>query len=434
MKYLVVGSGGREHAICYKLSICSEVEKIYVWPGNDGIGLENKCEILSLRNEEELLKFSIKEKIDTAIIGPENYLVNGIVDRLNENGIKTFGPSKKSAILEGSKVFAKKLMQKYGISSAGFYEANSYEDTIDYIKSKNEYPIVIKADGLAAGKGVKIAYNFDEARQFCHSLYIEKIFGDSGQKVVIEKYLKGFEASIIVLCDGNRFKPLLSAKDHKQVFDGNNGPNTGGMGAVAPNPFLDDKNYEKFIENILNPTFNALKKEDLLYKGALFFGIMITDEGPYLLEYNIRFGDPETQVVLFSLKNNFHEVIQKTIEGKLDNIILEWEEGYSVGVVLASKGYPETFEKNFPINGLSHFIKHDSEVINKDHKKLDEKSKIFFSAVKKQDNKILTNGGRVITVVDHDNTLEKTRNKVYNSIKKINFANMHYRNDIGIIK
>lgn len=418
MKYLVVGSGGREHAICYKLSLSNNVEKIYVWPGNDGISLENKCQCLEIENEDKLIEFAVNEKIDIAIIGPENYLVNGIVDKLMQNKIATFGPEKKASILEGSKIYAKKLMKKYKVSTADFFEAFSYDEAINYLIQKNEYPIVIKADGLASGKGVLVANDFYSAKEFCKSLFYDNIFGISGHKVVIEKYLKGFEASIIVLCDGKRFLPLLSAKDHKQVFDNNIGPNTGGMGAVAPNPFLNEKDYEKFIENIMNPTFIALKNEGLLYKGALFFGIMVTESGPYLLEYNVRFGDPETQAILYALNNDFSEIINEVILGNLDKIQLEWKKGYTCAVVLASGGYPNNFQKGLIIKGIQNDY---------------EDAKIFFSAVKKSNENLITDGGRVLSVVSSGETLDDARKKVYNIVNRINFDNMHYRKDIGII-
>jgi len=418
MKYLVVGSGGREHAICYKLSLSSIVEKIYVWPGNDGIALENKCECIDVENEEKLIDFAVKEKIDIAIIGPENYLVNGIVDKFLQNKIATFGPIKKASILEGSKIFAKKLMKKYNVSTADFFEAFSYDEAIDYLNQKNEYPIVIKADGLAAGKGVLVANDFYQAKDFCRSLFVEDIFGSSGHKVVIEQYLKGFEASIIVLCDGKRFLPLLSAKDHKQVFDNNVGPNTGGMGAVTPNPFLTLKDYNKFIENIMNPTFVALKNEGLLYKGALFFGIMVTASGPYLLEYNVRFGDPETQAILYALQNDFNDIIDAVIKGRLDQVQLQWKKGFTCAVVLASKGYPNKFQKGFMIKGIKNNLTN---------------AKIFFSAVKNFNGNLLTDGGRVLSVVSDGKTLDDARKNVYNIIDNINFDNMHYRKDIGII-
>ncbi|MEJ5272634.1 MAG: phosphoribosylamine--glycine ligase [Spirochaetota bacterium] len=424
MKYLVVGSGGREHAICYKLALSKKVEKVFVWPGNDGIALEDKCECIDVENEDKLVEFAKKEKIDIAIIGPENYLVSGIVDKLSQNGILAFGPDKKAAILEGSKIHAKKLMKKYGVATADFFEAYSYDEALNYLKEKNEYPIVIKADGLAAGKGVAIANDFNEAKEFCKSLFLENIFGDSGKKVVIEQYLEGYESSIIVLCDGKRFLPLLSAKDHKQVFDGNKGPNTGGMGVIAPNPLLKEKDYEKFIENIMNPTFNALKNEGLLYKGVLFFGIMVTQKGPYLLEYNVRFGDPETQAILYALKNDFSDLIDAVFSGDLGKVKLEWKQGFTCVVVLASGGYPGSFKKGFLISGLEKIT--DSE-------NLDFSTKIFYSAVKKVDDKLLTNGGRVLSVVSNGKSINEARKNVYNIINKINFENMHFRKDIGVI-
>lgn len=429
MKYLVIGSGAREHAICYKLSLSPNVEKIYVWPANDGIGLENKCEIIKIERNF-LVDFCLKERVDIVVIGPENYLVEGIVDELNKDGIKAFGPDKRSSVLESSKIFSKNLMKKYGVATADYFEAYSLDEALTKVKEMNEFPLVIKADGLAAGKGVKIAENYDEALEFLNSLFLEKIFGSSGEKVVIEKYLKGFEASIIVLCDGNSFLPLLSAKDHKQVFDGNMGPNTGGMGVVAPNPFLSEKDYQKFIENIMNPTLNALKSENLLYKGALFFGIMVTEKGPYLLEYNVRFGDPETQAILYSLETDFNDIIDATISGNLNKINLKWKKGFTCAVVLASKGYPAEFQKGFKILGLDEFKQNNKNNKNNEN----NESKIFFSAVKKDGDNFLTNGGRVLTIVNAADTLQSAREKVYKDIEKIYFENMHYRKDIGTIR
>lgn len=427
MKYLVIGSGAREHAFVYKLSFSNKVEKIYNWPASDGIILENKCYGVEVENEDKLIEFALKENIDTVIIGPEQYLVNGLVNKFNEKNIICFGPDRKSAILEGSKIFAKRLMKKYQVKTADFHEAFSYRQAIEYLQEKDEYPVVIKADGLAAGKGVIVAENFEEAEYFCKSLFIEKIFSTAGNKAVIERYLKGFEASIIVLCDGERFLPLLSAKDHKQIFDGNKGPNTGGMGAVAPNPFLDIDNYIKFIQDIMNPTFNAMKNENLLYKGALFFGIMVTENGPYLLEYNVRFGDPETQAILFALENDFNEVVQATISGNLDKINLRWKDGYTLALVYASSGYPLKFEKGFMINGISNLM-------GLKNIELENQIKIFFSAVKNIDGNLFTNGGRVLSIVGNGKNIDEARSKVYNMVDKINFENMHFRKDIGLIK
>ncbi|MFN3410803.1 MAG: phosphoribosylamine--glycine ligase [Exilispira sp.] len=427
MKYLVIGNGAREHALAYKLSFSNEVEKVYNWPASDGIILENKCSGVEAENEDKLLEFALKENIDRVIIGPEQYLVNGLVDKFNEKNIICFGPEKKSAILEGSKIFAKRLMKKYKVKTADFYEVFSYRQAIEYLKEKGEYPVVIKADGLAAGKGVIVAENFEQAEDFCKSLFIENIFSTAGNKAVIERYLKGFEASIIVLCDGKIFLPLLTAKDHKQVFDGNKGPNTGGMGAVAPNPFLDKDNYIKFIEDIMNPTFNAMKNENLLYKGALFFGIMVTENGPYLLEYNVRFGDPETQAILFALENDFNEVIEATISGNLDKINLKWKDGYTLALVYASSGYPLKFKKGFMINGISNLM----ELKNIE---LENQIKIFFSAVKNINGNLFTDGGRVLTIVGNGKNIDEARNKVYSMTDKINFENMHFRKDIGLIK
>ncbi len=421
MKYLVVGSGAREHAISYKLAQSKEVEKVFVWPGNDGIAFEKKCFCLkdekNIKNEKDLIEFAQQNNIDTVVVGPENYLANGIVDRFEQIGIPSFGPNKRSSILEASKSFAKKLMQKYDIATAEYYETDSYNNAIEHIKFKNKYPIVIKADGLAAGKGVFIAYDFEQAENFCKLTLAKKIFGYSSNKVVIEKYLKGFEASIIALSDGKNLLPLISAKDHKQAFDGNKGPNTGGMGVVAPNPFLKDEDYEKFVSNILNPTLDALRQENLIYKGALFFGLMITNDGPFLLEYNVRFGDPETQAILYSLETDFNLVVQEVLNGNLNKVNLCWKNGYTCAVVLASKGYPNSFEKGFEIKGLN-----------------DVESKIFYSAVKNIDGKIVTDGGRVLTVVNNAQNLELARDKVYKDVSKLSFDNITFRKDIGISK
>ncbi|WP_317310053.1 phosphoribosylamine--glycine ligase [Clostridium thermobutyricum] len=416
MKILLVGSGGRESAIAFKIAQNEKVEKIYVAPGNGGTATYKKCENVNLTDIDELLVFAKNNKIDLTVVGPEEPLTNGIVDKFKSEGLKIFGPDKKGAELEGSKSFSKDFMKKYGVSTAEYEVFYDHKKAKEYLENCN-YPIVIKADGLAAGKGVVICEEKKTALETIDLFMINDIFKGSGKKVVIEEFLEGIEASILSITDGKRIIPFLSAKDHKQIFDGNKGPNTGGMGVVCPNPYVTEEVLKDFYENIMDKTLIGIQKEEMDFKGIIFFGIMITKNGVKLLEYNVRMGDPETQSVLSLMKTDLLDLIEKAIEGKLDDVEVEWEEGYCVNVVLSSKGYPGKAETGYEINI-------DNEEI----------SNIFIAGAKLEDGKLITTGGRVLSVVGKGKTLNEAKNNAYKIREKVNFFGAYCRSDIGIAK
>lgn len=416
MKILLVGSGGRESAIAFKIAQNEKVEKIYVAPGNGGTTKYKKCENVNLTDIDELLVFAKNNKIDLTVVGPEEPLTNGIVDKFKSEGLKIFGPDKKGAELEGSKSFSKDFMKKYGVSTAEYEVFYDHKKAKEYLENCN-YPIVIKADGLAAGKGVVICEEKKTALETIDLFMINDIFKGSGKKVVIEEFLEGIEASILSITDGKRIIPFLSAKDHKQIFDGNKGPNTGGMGVVCPNPYVTEEVLKDFYENIMDKTLIGIQKEEMDFKGIIFFGIMITKNGVKLLEYNVRMGDPETQSVLSLMKTDLLDLIEKAIEGKLDDVEVEWEEGYCVNVVLSSKGYPGKAETGYEINI-------DNEEI----------SNIFIAGAKLEDGKLITTGGRVLSVVGKGKTLTEAKNNAYKIREKVNFFGAYCRSDIGIAK
>lgn len=416
MKILLVGSGGRESAIAFKIAQNEKVEKIYVAPGNGGTATYKKCENVNLTDIDELLVFAKNNKIDLTVVGPEEPLTNGIVDKFKSEGLKIFGPDKKGAELEGSKSFSKDFMKKYGVSTAEYEVFYDHKKAKEYLENCN-YPIVIKADGLAAGKGVVICEEKKTALETIDLFMINDIFKGSGKKVVIEEFLEGIEASILSITDGKRIIPFLSAKDHKQIFDGNKGPNTGGMGVVCPNPYVTEEVLKDFYENIMDKTLIGIQKEEMDFKGIIFFGIMITKNGVKLLEYNVRMGDPETQSVLSLMKTDLLDLIEKAIDGKLDDVEVEWEEGYCVNVVLSSKGYPGKAETGYEINI-------DNEEI----------SNIFIAGAKLEDGKLITTGGRVLSVVGKGKTLTEAKNNAYKIREKVNFFGAYCRSDIGIAK
>jgi len=412
MKVLIIGSGGREHALVSKISENSTVEKVYCAPGNAGTFRENKCENINIQQMDELLAFALKNKIDITIVGSEEWLVQGIVDKFKENGLKILGPNKKAAKLEGSKSYSKEFMKKYGIKTAayGFFEDEN--EAIEYLK-KCEYPIVIKADGLAAGKGVVICNDFTEAKKSINDFMVLDIFKGSGKKIIIEEFLEGVEASILSITDGKIILPFVSSKDHKQIFDGGIGPNTGGMGAIAPNPYCTKQILDEFYKNILLPTLKGIQDEEMDYRGIIFFGIMITKKGVYLLEYNVRFGDPETQAVLPLMKSDFTKLVSSAINGELESFKLEWNEGYSCCLIAASKGYPGNYNIGYEISESG---------------KLE--GKLFLAGAIGEDT-MKTNGGRVLGITGFGGTLEKAREIAYADMKKIQFDGMYYRTDIG---
>ena len=415
MKILVVGSGAREHALCWKLKQSKKVAKLYCAPGNAGI-----CEIAEIvnikaDNLEELTKFSVDNKIDMVVVGPEGPLVSGLVDMLMEKGIKTFGPMKKGARLEGSKSYSKDFMKKYNIPTAK-YEV--YEDSKLALEGLKGFdvPVVIKADGLAAGKGVLICETMEEAQKAIISIMNDKQFGEAGNLVVIEEFLDGIEASLLCFVDGKNIIPMESARDYKKAYDDDKGLNTGGMGNFSPNPIYTDSLNEYIKEKIIDTTFQGFIGEEIDFKGVLFIGLMIKNGEAKVLEYNTRFGDPETESVIPRLKSDLVSIMEKCIDGNLSADDLEWKEEKSVTVILASGGYPEEYEKGKEITGLE---------------SVDEDIIVFHGGTKLSNGKVLTDGGRVLAVTALGNTLDEAREKIYKNITKIKFENMEYRKDIA---
>jgi phosphoribosylamine---glycine ligase len=412
MKVLVIGGGGREHAIVWKLLQNLNITKIYCSPGNGSTAMENKCENISISGNNELAQFAVKEKIDLTIVGPEQALTEGIVDVFKSHGLKIFGPSKMAAALEGSKSYAKSFMKKYGVSTAKSETFEDLDSALTYVKSC-EYPVVIKADGLAAGKGVVICEDYNMTVKTIEDFMNKDIFNGAGKKIIIEEYLNGVEASILSVTDGSVILPFISAKDHKQIFDGNKGPNTGGMGAISPNPYCTQKVLNDFTENILKPTIKGIKQEKLDFVGVIFFGLMITEKGTYLLEYNCRFGDPETQAVLMLMESDLADLLNAAVDKKLSCFNLKWKQGHSCCVVAASNGYPGKYKTGFKITGLN-------------------KTKMIFGAgVKYEDGVLKTSGGRVLCSLGCGETLEEAIKTAYSEMSNIHFEGIYYRKDIG---
>ncbi|BDU50801.1 phosphoribosylamine--glycine ligase [Haliovirga abyssi] len=416
MKVLVIGNGGRESAICWKLFNSNKVSKIYIAPGNGGTLNYGENIDISVDNIVELKKFAVNNKIDLTVVGPEIPLTLGIVDEFGKDGLKIFGPSKEAAELEGSKDFAKKIMKKYKIPTADYETFTEYEEALKYLKNKG-VPIVIKADGLAAGKGVTVAFNIDDAINALKDIMLDKIFGESGAKVVIEEYMDGEEASILAFTDGKTIYPMVSSQDHKRIYDGDKGPNTGGMGTYSPAPVVTDEVYKMVYNDILVPMIKGLKEEGIKYKGVLYAGLMISGKEVKVVEFNVRFGDPETQVVLPRLKTDLFEVFEAVAEEKLDKIKLEWDDRVAVCVVMASGGYPGKYEKEKLITGI---------------KEAEENGLLVFHAGTKDENgKVTTNGGRVLDVVSIKDNIKAAVDDIYNKIDSINFENKFYRKDIA---
>ncbi|GIM31751.1 phosphoribosylamine--glycine ligase [Paraclostridium bifermentans] len=417
MKILVVGSGGREHAICYSLLKGKKVNEIYCAPGNAGISEIAQCLSIKDNDIDNLYKFAKENKIDLTIVGPEVPLVDGIVDKFEKENLKIFGPNKKCSMLEGSKAFSKEFMSKHDIPTAKYKEYRSLDEAISEIDSFG-YPVVIKADGLAAGKGVVIAKDKEEGIKALKEMMSDKKFGIAGEKIVIEEFLKGIETSILAFVDNNTIVPMESAKDHKKVYNNEEGPNTGGMGTFSPSNIYDEQLSHIVKKEVLDKTLKGFKDDNLNYKGILFIGLMITEDGPKVLEYNVRFGDPETQSVLLRLETDLIEIIEAILENRLNEIHIKYDEKNAVCVMLTSGGYPESYEKGKVITGLD---------------KVDEDIVIFHSGTKKINNKLVTNGGRVIGISAKGNSLEEASKKVYKNIEKIKFEGMHYRTDIGVL-
>lgn len=417
MKVLVVGSGGREHAICYSLLKGKKVEEIYCAPGNAGISEIAQCLSIKDNDIDNLYKFAKENKIDLTIVGPEVPLVDGIVDKFEKENLRIFGPNKKCSMLEGSKAFSKEFMIKHDIPTAKFKEYMDLDEAINEIDSFG-YPVVIKADGLAAGKGVVIAKDKEEGIKALREMMSDKKFGSAGEKIVIEEFLKGIETSILAFVDNNTIVPMESAKDHKKVYNNEEGPNTGGMGTFSPSNIYDEQLSHIVKKEVLDKTLKGFKDDNLNYKGILFIGLMITEDGPKVLEYNVRFGDPETQSVLLRLETDLIEIIEAILENRLNEIHIKYDEKNAVCVMLTSGGYPESYEKGKVITGLD---------------KVDEDIVIFHSGTKIINNKLVTNGGRVIGISAKGNSLEEASKKVYENIEKIKFEGMHYRTDIGVL-
>ena len=414
MKILVVGGGGREHAICWKLSNESNVEKIYCAPGNAGISNVAQCIDIQDSDIENLLKFAKENQIDLTIVGPEIPLVAGIVDAFEKEGLKIFGPNKECAQLEGSKAFSKDFMIRHNLPTAKYKEYTNLDEAISEIDSFG-YPVVIKADGLAAGKGVVIPENREDAITTLKEMMSDKKFGKAGDKIVVEEFLNGIETSILAFVDNDTIVPMVSSKDHKKVFEGETGLNTGGMGTFSPSEIYTDELAKEVQEKILDKTLEGFKKDNLNYKGILFVGLMITEDGPKILEYNVRFGDPETQSVLFRLDTDLNKIIIAILENNLKDIEINYSKEEAICVMLTSGGYPENYEKGKVISGLENL---DSDIV------------VFHSGTKFDNENIVTNGGRVIGITAKGKTVKEAGEKVYENIKKINFEKMHYRKDI----
>ncbi|KPK41200.1 MAG: phosphoribosylamine--glycine ligase [Omnitrophica WOR_2 bacterium SM23_29] len=417
MKILVIGSGGREHALVWKLAQSKSVDKIYCAPGNGGIAQLAECVEIKADDVDKLAKYAKQKRIDLTVVGPEGPLAKGIVDKFNLKGLNIFGPTKEAAQIESSKVFMKMLMKKLGIPTAEFEvfdNSDKAKEYIDDLKGK----FVIKADGLAGGKGAIVCQTKDEGLKTVKAIMEEKIFGDAGNRVIVEECLEGEETSIIVVTDGKDVVPLVSSQDHKRIYDGDTGLNTGGMGAYSPAPVITDKVFDQIMKEIITPTIDGLRNDEIPYKGVLYAGIMVTDSGPKILEFNCRFGDPEVQAIFPRLKSDLVELINASIDEEADTISLEWDERPCVSVVIASEGYPGRYKTGFEIEGL------ESIVNLKD-------IYVFHAGTKRVDDKILTSGGRVLNVTALGQDIKDAIDRCYEAVNLIHFEGMHFRRDIG---
>ena len=418
MKVLIIGSGGREHAIAWKVAKSPKVEKIYCAPGNGGISQVAECVPIGAMEFDKLAAFAKEKEIDLTIVGMDDPLVGGVVDVFEKEGLRVFGPRKNAAILEGSKAFSKDLMKKYHIPTAAYENFDNPEAAIAYLKEKAEFPIVLKADGLALGKGVLICNTLEEAEEGVKTIMLDKKFGSAGNTLVIEEFMTGREVSVLSFVDGKTIKTMTSAQDHKRAKDGDQGLNTGGMGTFSPSPFYTKEIDEFCQKNIYQPTVDAMAAEGREFKGIIFFGLMLTEKGPKVLEYNARFGDPEAQVVIPRMKNDMVEVCEACIDGTLDQITLEFEDNAAVCVVLASDGYPVSYGKGYPIEGLENFEGKEGYYV-------------FHAGTALKDGKIVTNGGRVLGVTAKGATLKEARKNAYTATEWIQFENKYMRHDIG---
>jgi phosphoribosylamine--glycine ligase len=415
VKIMVVGGGAREHALTWKLSQSNKVTGLYVAPGNAGTAQIAENLDISSTNLDALSKAAQEKKVDLVVVGPEAPLAAGIVDELQSLGIRAFGPTKDAALIESSKVFAKRLMHKYRIPCARDAVFSSFEEARAYVE-KHPVPVVIKADGLAAGKGAIVAQSSDEALKALSDIMIARVFGDAGDRVLVEECLVGRETSLIAFTDGKTVVPMVTARDYKRAYDGDKGLNTGGMGCYSPSKFLDANSIDRAIRTIVEPVVKAMSKEGRPYKGVLYTGLMLTADGPKVLEFNARFGDPETQTQLPLLDTDLVDIMQAVIDGNLDEVKIEWSKDACVGVVMASGGYPGNYKQGYAITGLE---------------KMDKETLVFHAGTKMNEGKICTAGGRVLTVVATGRTIEEARDKAYRNVARINFENCHYRKDIA---
>lgn len=421
MKILVVGGGGREHAVIWKLAQSPLAEKIYCAPGNGGISELAECVNIGATDINAMVDFAKEKEIDLVVVTPDDPLVLGMVDAMEAAGIRAFGPRRNAAIIEGSKVFSKELMKKYGIPTAAYEVFTDSASAIEYVKAQNSYPAVIKAEGLALGKGVIIAQNEQEAVNGIHEIMDDKKFGDSGNRVVVEEYLTGPEVSVLAFTDGKTVCPMVSAQDHKRAYDNDQGLNTGGMGTFSPSRLYDDAKATECMENIFLPTIKAMAAEGRPFKGVLYFGLMMTKDGVKVIEYNCRFGDPETQVVLPRLKTDLVEIMQAVIDGCLDEVNIEWEDNAAVCVVMASGGYPVSYEKGHEISGIDDANAMDGVIV-------------FHAGTKLENGKYTNSGGRVLGVTAVDDDLDKAIKRAYEAVGKITWQDEFHRSDIGIKK
>lgn len=417
MKVLVVGGGGREHTIVWKLAQSPKITKLYCAPGNGGISGIAECVPIKAMDLDGIVTFSKENKLDMVVVAPDDPLAAGLVDKLTEAGVRAFGPVKAAAIIEGSKAFSKDLMKKYNIPTAGYMVFDNCSEALQYLDTCSA-PIVVKADGLALGKGVIIAQTIQEAKEAVNGMMNDKVFGDAGSRVVIEEFIQGPEVSILAFTDGTTIVPMVSSQDHKRAFDNDQGPNTGGMGTFSPSPLYDKKLADYCMKEIFIPTVEAMNKEGRKFKGVLYFGLMITKDGPKVLEYNARFGDPETQVVIPRLKTDLLDVFEAIIDEKLREINIKWDDNSAVCVIAASGGYPGKYATGIEINGI-------------DKAEANGETIVFHAGTSCKDGNYYTAGGRVLGVTAVESTMDKAIDKAYAGIAKIQFEGMHYRKDIG---
>ena len=421
MKILMIGSGGREHALIKKLLESPKCDKLYCAPGNGGISRDAETVAINVMDKESMVKFAQDNAVDLVFVAPDDPLADGMVDALEAAGIRAFGPNAKAAIIEASKVFSKNLMKKYGIPTAKYEVFDDPEKAIAYVRAENATPVVVKADGLALGKGVIIAQTIDEAVAAIKSIMEDKQFGDSGNNIVIEEFLTGPEVSVLAFTDGHCVKPMVSSKDHKRAYDNDEGLNTGGMGTVSPNPYYTDALADECMKTIFVPTIEAMKKEGRPFKGCLYFGLMMTPNGPKVIEYNARFGDPEAQVVLPRLKTDLVDICEAVIDEKLADLDIEWYDGAAACVVMASGGYPVAYKKGVEMFGLDDNGQVDGAIV-------------YHAGTKYENGRFYTNGGRVLGVTAKAVTLDEALAKAYAAVNKISFEGAHFRTDIGRTK